>query len=101
MSFAVLLGYEQSMADTLSSIRERLHRKSHDYFVFDQRRRTRESWSMFYGATDALLDADTAAGSYRRAISSDTGANLLACYGFLQALYVQQDEFEHFPVRSA
>jgi hypothetical protein len=79
------------MADTLSAIRERLHRKSHEYFVFDQSRRTRESWSMFYGATDALLDAGTAAASYRRAISSDTGVNLIACYGFLQALYVQQD----------
>jgi hypothetical protein len=79
------------MADTLSAIRERLHRKSHEYFVFDQSRRTREIWSMFYGATDALLDAGTAAASYRRALSRDTGANLLARYGFLQALYVQQD----------
>ena len=79
------------MVDALSAIRERLHRKSHDYFVFDQSRRTRASWSMFYGATDALLDAGTAAASYGRAISLDAGANLLACYGFLQALYVQQD----------
>jgi hypothetical protein len=47
---------------------------------------------MFYGATDALLDASEAAASYRDAItSSNNRANLLACYGFLQALYVQQD----------
>lgn len=46
---------------------------------------------MFYGATDALLDASQAAASYASIISVDTGANLLACHGFLQALYVQQD----------
>jgi len=46
---------------------------------------------MFYGATDALLDAGQAAQCYTNLISSDTGANLLACYGFLQSLYVQQD----------
>jgi hypothetical protein len=79
------------MTESLSAIRERLHRKSHEYFVFDQSRRSRESWNMFYGATDALLDADTAALGYGRAISPDTSVNLLACYGFLQALYVQQD----------
>jgi hypothetical protein len=46
---------------------------------------------MFYGATDSLLDAGLAAESYSRAISTDTGVNLLVCYGFLQALCVQQD----------
>jgi len=46
---------------------------------------------MFYRATDALLDASEAAASYSQLISSNTGAKLLACYGFLQALYVQQD----------
>jgi hypothetical protein len=79
------------MAEALSAIRERLHRKSHEYFVFDESRRSRESLSMFYGATDALLDAQTAALGYGSAISPNTSANLLACYGFLQALYVQQD----------
>jgi hypothetical protein len=46
---------------------------------------------MLYGAMDALLDAGTAAASFARSVSPDTGANILACYGFLQALYVQQD----------
>jgi hypothetical protein len=46
---------------------------------------------MFYGATDALLDAGVAAASYGRAVALDPGARLLVCYGFLQALYVQQD----------
>jgi len=79
------------MADTLSEIGERIHRKSHEYFVFDFSRREQEKWNMFYGATDALLDAGTAAASYSRAIAHDKGINLLVCYGFLQALYVQQD----------
>jgi hypothetical protein len=79
------------MPETLSEIRERIHRKSHEYFVFDYGRREPVKWRMFYGATDALLDAGMAAASYHRAIASDTGVNLLVCYGFLQALYVQQD----------
>ena len=49
---------------------------------------------MFYGAMDALLDAGAAAASYSRAIAADPGANLLICYGFLQALFVQQDAVE-------
>lgn len=77
--------------ETLSDVRQRIHSKSHDYFVFDYGRRDRRKWSMFYGATDSLLDSHTAAVSYSLAIGSDTGANLLICYGFLQALYVQQD----------
>jgi hypothetical protein len=82
---------KQNVPDTLSAIRERIRRKSQNYFVFDLGRQTRKNWSVFYGAMDALLDAGTAASSYGRAISPDTGANILACYGFLQALYVQQD----------
>ena len=46
---------------------------------------------MFYGATDALADTVHAASNYESAISSNAGSNLLVCYGFLQALYVQQD----------
>ncbi len=46
---------------------------------------------MFYGATDALLDASAAAATYSRAVTSDPDVNLLVCYGFLQVLYVQQD----------
>jgi hypothetical protein len=46
---------------------------------------------MFYGATDALADTTHATSSYEEAISKKSGTNLLVCYGFLQALYVQQD----------
>lgn len=79
------------MPASLSEFRERLHHKSHEYFVFDFNRREDAKWRMFYGATDALLDAGVAAASYSRAIASDPGAKLLVCYGFLQALFVQQD----------
>lgn len=48
--------------------------------------------NMFFGATDALLDAGMAAESFTSAvIASDIGCKLLACHGFLQALYIQQD----------
>ncbi len=79
------------MPVSLSEIRERLHRKSHEYFVFEFNRREDAKWRMFYGATDALLDAGAAAVSYSRSITSDPGVKLLVCYGFLQALFVQQD----------
>lgn len=82
------------MPESLSEIRERLHRKSHEYLAFDFDRREDAKWRMFYGATDALLDAGTAAASYSRAIIADPGARLLVCYGFLQALFVQQDAVE-------
>jgi hypothetical protein len=79
------------MADNFSTVRSRLHKKSHDYFVFSHGRWDRTKRSMFYGATDALLDTSQASESYEHAITSNMGANLLACYGFLQALYIQQD----------
>jgi hypothetical protein len=79
------------MIDIFSATRSRIHEKSHDYFVFSYRRWDRTKRSMFYGATDALADTSHAAGSYEEAITSNMGSNLLACYGFLQALYVQQD----------
>jgi hypothetical protein len=50
-----------------------------------------EKRRMFHGAMDALLDAGMAAESYSRAFSGDTGVDLLICYGFLQAIYIQQD----------
>lgn len=78
-------------AEGLPEIRDRIHRKSDEYFTFAYRRRDLKKWRMFYGATDALLDAGTAAAGYSRAITHDPNVNLLACYGFLQALYVQQD----------
>lgn len=46
---------------------------------------------MFYGATDALLDASMAARAFSNTTKSDPGINLLVCYGFLQAIYIQQD----------
>src|ERR1043166_9764507 len=77
--------------ETLSDVRQRIHSKSHDYFIFDYARRDRRKWRTFYGATDSLLDSHTAAENYSSAIGSNTGVNLLICYGFLQALYVEQD----------
>jgi hypothetical protein len=79
------------MEDTFSTIRSRLHKKSHDYFVFSHGRWDRTRRSMFYGATDALLDTSQAAQSYEHAVISNMGANLIVCYGFLQAHYIQQD----------
>jgi len=46
---------------------------------------------MFYGATDALLDASMAAGAFSRSVRKESAIDLLVCYGFLQALYIQQD----------
>jgi hypothetical protein len=79
------------MAQKLSDIRDRIHRKSANYFTFDISRRERTSWQMFYGATDALLDASMAAEAFSRGVRSDPAIDLLICYGFLQALYIQQD----------
>lgn len=75
----------------LAEIRGRVHKKSHDYFVFEYGRWDQFKRNMFYGATDALYDASLAADSYSRLITKDQGGKLLACYGFLQALYIQQD----------
>ena len=79
------------MADSLSDIRTRLHQKSREYFTFEYSRRERTSWRMFYGATDALLDASMAASAFGRAVRKESAIDLLLCYGFLQALYIQQD----------
>jgi hypothetical protein len=78
------------MIDALAEIRTRLHQKSHDYFIFEYSRRDRKSWRMFYGATDALLDASMAASAFSRSVRNDLAVDLLVCYGFLQALYIQQ-----------
>jgi hypothetical protein len=77
------------VAAGLGEIRERIIRKSREYFVFD--RMDLEKRNMFHGAMDALLDAGMAAACYGRAFSADTGIDLLICYGFLQAIYIQQD----------
>jgi hypothetical protein len=79
------------MTESLLDIRARIHQKSHDYFAFAYRRRQRDDWRMFYGATDAILDSSTAAAAFGDAVRGDAAINLLICYGFLQALYIQQD----------
>jgi hypothetical protein len=79
------------MTQTLSEIRSRIHRKSENYFTFAYGRREPSRWRMFYGATDALLDASMAATAFGRAVKSDPAIDLLVCYGFLQAIYIQQD----------
>lgn len=78
------------MEDNFSTIRNRIHEKSHKYFVFTSDRWSKKKRNMFYGAMDALLDTQGADISYGRSISS-TADKLLICYGFLQALFVQQD----------
>jgi hypothetical protein len=79
------------MPESLSEVRDRIHRKANDYFVLEFGRSDPKNWKMFYGATDALLDASAAAGSYADAVVGKTGVDLLACYGFLQAVYIEQD----------
>ncbi len=80
-----------AMTEDLSDIRARIHTKSHKYFTFAYARRDQPSWRMFYGATDALLDASMAARAFSNGIKPDPALNLLLCYGFLQAIYIQQD----------
>lgn len=79
------------MTNSLSDIRSRIHRKSEDYFTFSFRHRGADNRRMFYGATDALLDASMAAAAFGKAVRGDPAVDLLICYGFLQALYIQQD----------
>jgi hypothetical protein len=70
-------------------IRQRIHHKSHDYFTF--RRRSEQERNRFFGATDALLDTDIEASHFGDGVRTAPHSRLLLCYGFLQALYVQQD----------
>jgi hypothetical protein len=75
----------------LHDTRDRIYEKSNVYFtsIWNRRNATQKRW--FHGAMDALLDASEAAASFHLAVGANPGANLLACYGFLQAIYVQQD----------
>lgn len=75
----------------LSEVRERLHRKAGDYFCFENRRWDDARWREFFGATDALLDTTFALGDVAAGIPSHREHAILWCYGFLQALYIQQD----------
>ncbi|HZT24213.1 MAG TPA: hypothetical protein VFA57_00800 [Pseudolabrys sp.] len=77
--------------NSLADIRDRIHSKAENYFTLEYRKRDPKDWRMFYGATDALLDASMAASAYDKAVKSDPAVDLLVCYGFLQALYIQQD----------
>ena len=79
------------MANSLADIRDRIHSKAEKYFTFACGKRDPKAWRMLYGATDALLDASMAATAYGKAVKSDPAIDLLVCYGFLQALYIQQD----------
>lgn len=72
-------------------VRERLHRKAHDYFLYDPKRWDEAKWRLFFGATDALLDAEFALSNVARGVPADKQHAILACYGYLQALYIQQD----------
>jgi hypothetical protein len=76
---------------TLAAIRDRIHWKAQSYFAFETRRRDREQHLTIFGATDALLDASEAAHAFAAGITGNTGVDLLACFGFLQSLVVQQD----------
>jgi hypothetical protein len=83
--------FEIDRLRNLLDTRDRIYAKSNRYFVPYLNKREAQQQRWFHGAMDALLDASQAASSYSRAIGSNGGSNLLACYGFLQALYVQQD----------
>lgn len=75
----------------LGEVRERLHRKATDYFAYDLKRWDRAKWRLFFGATDALLDTEFALSNIGRGIPTDKQHSILTCYGYLQALYIQQD----------
>lgn len=80
-----------NLAGTLAAIRDRVHRKAQSYFAFEKHRRDRDKHLTIFGATDALLDASEAAHAFAAAVTGRTGIDLLACFGFLQSLFVQQD----------
>ncbi|WGM46126.1 hypothetical protein KOAAANKH_00992 [Brevundimonas sp. NIBR10] len=75
----------------LGRVRARLHAKANDYFFYDLQRWDRANWRLFFGATDALLDTEFALSNVARGIPADKQHAILACYGYLQALYIQQD----------
>lgn len=85
------LAQDRSELATLEEVRERLHRKASNYFLYELRRWDQAKWRLFFGATDALLDTQFALSDIERGIPPDRKHAILACYGFLQALYIQQD----------
>jgi hypothetical protein len=74
-----------------AEVRERLHAKAGGYFVCDLKRWDRAKSRLFFGATDALLDTEFALSNVSRGVPADKQHGILACYGYLQALYIQQD----------
>lgn len=76
---------------SLGEVRERLHRKANSYFAFDARRWDVTAQRLFFGATDALLDTELALSNVARGVPAHKQHAILACYGYLQALYIQQD----------
>jgi hypothetical protein len=75
----------------LIDTRQRISDKSNEYFRPYVDKNEALQRRLFLGAMDALLDATEAAANFQHAVGQNKWANLLACYGFLQALYVQQD----------
>lgn len=74
-----------------AEVRERLHRKANGYFIYEPKRWDRAKWRLFFGATDALLDTEFALSNLAQGVPAERRHAILACYGFLQALYIQQD----------
>ncbi|MGC1862850.1 MAG: hypothetical protein WA733_17480 [Methylocystis sp.] len=80
------------MIERFAEVRGRIHAKADSYFVFE-RYCTRKK-NQFFGATDALFDTNISASDFRDAFRAAPNAGILLCYGFLQALYVQQDALQ-------
>ncbi|NNU17578.1 hypothetical protein HK107_14700 [Parvularcula sp. ZS-1/3] len=60
-------------------------------FRFVEAELSAKTRSRLFGALDALRDANSAVRAYPDAITNAPSSGVLACYGFLQALYVMQD----------
>nr|WP_313429757.1 hypothetical protein [Brevundimonas diminuta] len=85
------LAQDRSVVATLEEVRERLHRKANNYFLYELRRWDQSRWRLFFGAADALLDTQFALSDVAGGLPADRKHAILACYGYLQALYIQQD----------
>lgn len=77
------------MIEAYSEMRQRIHEKAHAYFFF--KRICKAKRNQFFGATDALFDTNIDASDFSVGVLAAPKAGMLLCYGFLQALYVQQD----------
>jgi broad specificity phosphatase PhoE len=85
------LAQHRSEVVALEEVRERLHRKANSYFLYEFGRWDQAKWRLFFGATDALLDTQFALSDVAEGLPADKKHAILACYGYLQALYIQQD----------